>query len=608
MNAASSTPAPEDRERVHPLVGLDYRVRVPAMFIVGLTVMSHFLDKPRSPLLWAAIVFTGLLWPQIAYFLANRARDSKRAELANLLFDCFIIGCWTAAISFSLLPSLMMVSAILTACLSVGGPRFAVWALGSIAGGTVLMGALTGFHVGTEDSLLTSVLSVAGTLTFMGIFGFHSHIQTRRVVKAKKELAEQKKQIQDQYTIIEKALQSALDANDAARQATQAKSAFLANMSHELRTPLNAIIGYSEMLAEDAQAAGQADQIADLRRIQTAGKHLLGLINGVLDLSKVEAGKMKLYLETFDVATVIDDVVGTARPLVENNGNRLEIRCPSNIGSLKEDITKVRQVLLNLLSNAGKFTQSGTVTLEVWRESRLDGSWIFFRVKDTGIGMTPEQRARLFQPFMQADAATSRKYGGTGLGLALCQNFCAMMGGEVTVESEAGKGSAFTVRLPGEIENFDGEATSVRVSTLGRMKLSDIAQSGARAASGPGLPKCVLVIDPDPVVHDLMARSCSKAGVAVIGARTADEGLRLAREKKPDVITMDVIIPGSDGWTLLETLKQDPAVSGTPVVVVTIADERDRAIALGASEYFVKPVDQERLIAAFGKFRTDRVA
>jgi len=608
--AVRRTPAPEDRERIHPLVGLDYRVRVPAMLIVAFTVIAHFLDKPQGPLLWAAIVFTGLLWPQIAYLVASRARDSKRAELANLLFDSFMLGCWAAVISFSLLPSLMIVSAILTACLSVGGPRFAVWALGSIAAGALLMASVTGFHVVTEDSLITSVLSVAGTLTFMGIFGFHSHIQTRRVVKAKKELADQKKQIQDQYTIIEKALQSALDANDAARQATQAKSAFLANMSHELRTPLNAIIGYSEMLTEDAEAAGQTDQVADLRRIQNAGKHLLGLINGVLDLSKVEAGKMKLYLETFDVGKVIEDVVGTARPLVENNGNRLEVLCPPDIGSIKEDITKVRQVLLNLLSNAGKFTENGIVTLEVWRENRLDGSWVLFRVRDTGIGMTPEQRSRLFQPFMQADAATSRKYGGTGLGLALCQNFCTMMGGEVTVESEAGKGSAFTVRLPGEIENFDGEATSVRVSTLGRMKLSDIALAGARAASPTeaALPKCVLVIDPDPNVHDLMARTCSKAGVAVIGARDADEGLRLARERKPDVITLDVIMPGADGWTLLETLKSDPAVSTTPVLVVTIADERDRAIALGASDYFVKPVDQERLIAAFGKFRTDRVA
>jgi signal transduction histidine kinase len=578
------------------------------MLIVGLTVTSHFIDKPRGPLLWAAVLFTALIWPQLAYFAASRARDSKRAELGNLLFDCALIGCWSAAMSFSLFPSLMMISAILGACLSVGGPGFAVWALVSITGSAVITSALTGFHIGTEASLLTSILSVVGTLTFMAIFGFHSHIQTRRVVKAKKELAEQKKQIQDQYTIIEKALQSALDANDAARGATLAKSAFLANMSHELRTPLNAIIGYSEMLAEDAQAAGQADQIADLKRIQTAGKHLLGLINGVLDLSKVEAGKMKLYLETFDVATVVEEVVGTARPLVENNGNRLEVRCPPGIGSLKEDITKVRQVLLNLLSNAGKFTQNGTVTLEVRREDRLDGNWVFFTVRDTGIGITPEQRARLFQPFTQADAATSRKYGGTGLGLALCQNFCNMMGGEVTVESQAGKGSAFTVRLPGEIENFDGEATSVRVSTLHRMKISDIAAAGAKAAAPPSLPSCVLVIDADPVVQDLMTRSCTKAGVQVIGARSADEGLRLAREKKPDVITLDVEMPGSDGWTLLEALKRDPAVSKTPVLVMTVADERDRAIALGASEYFVKPVDQERLIAAFGKFRADRVA
>jgi signal transduction histidine kinase len=599
---AVSTEVPGGR-RTHPLVALDYRVRVPAMLIVALTVFSHFLGKPRGPWLWAAIVFTGVVWPQLAHLIASKAGDSKRAELANLLFDCFIVGCWTAAVSFSVLPSLMMVSAIVTACLSVGGVRFTLWAVASITAGVLVVGAFTGFRVGTEVSLLTAGLSVAGTFAFTSIFGFHSHIQTRRVVKGRKELADQHRQIQDQYTIIEKALQSALDANDAARAANQAKSIFLANMSHELRTPLNAILGYSEMLVEDAQ--GNAALVTDLERIRTAGKHLLGLINGVLDLSKIEAGKMTLYLETFNVARVVEEAVGTARPLIQNNGNRFDVRCPEDIGLLREDVTKVRQVLLNLLSNAAKFTEKGVVTLDVWREDRIDGNWVFFRVKDTGIGMTPEQIGRLFQPFTQADSATSRKYGGTGLGLSLCQKYCTMMGGGIQVESEPGRGSAFTVRLPGEIENFDGEASLVRVSTLTKVRIADLASKGP-LPGGP--PKVVLVIDDDPSVLDLMQRVCSKAGFRVITSRGGEEGLRLAREEKPDLITLDVIMPGMDGWTVLETLKKDSSLAAIPVVVVTIADERDRGIALGAIDYFVKPVDHERLVSALGRIRRDRVA
>jgi signal transduction histidine kinase/CheY-like chemotaxis protein len=591
--------------RAHPLVALDYRVRVPAMFIAALTVLSHFLDKPRSPWLWAAIVFTGVIWPQIAYLIASRARESKRAELANLLFDCFIVGCWAAAVSFSVLPSLMMVSAMVAACLSVGGVAFTVWAIAAITAGALAVGAFTGFQVGADASLLTTCLSVAGTFAFVSIFGFHSHIQTRRVLKGRKDLADQHRQIQDQYTIIERALQSALDSNDTAREANKAKSVFLANMSHELRTPLNAILGYSEMLAEDAQASGRSELVADLQKIQAAGKQLLGLINGVLDFSKIEAGKMKLYLETFDVARVVEEASMTARPLVQNNGNRLEVRCPDDIGALREDMTKVRQVLLNLLSNAAKFTEKGVVTLEVWREKRVDGIWVFFRVSDTGIGMTPEQLDRLFQPFTQADAATSRKYGGTGLGLALCQKFCTMMGGDITVESRPGEGSAFTVRLPGEIENFDGEATSVRVTTLANVRIADLAGS-TELAEGP--PQVVLVIDDDPSVLDLMQRICSKAGFRVVTTRSGEEGLRLAREKKPDLITLDVVMPGMDGWSVLEALKKDDAVARIPVVVVTIADERDRGIALGAEDYFVKPVDHERLVSALGRIRRDRVA
>jgi signal transduction histidine kinase/ActR/RegA family two-component response regulator len=591
----------EKRRSIHPLVSLDYRVRVPAMFMVGLILVSYFWDYPRSFWLWTAIAFTGLGWAQLAHLAARISPDTKAAELRNLLFDSFIIGCWTAAMSFSPLPGMTMVTAIVAACLSIGGVRFAIFASGAVVAGVVFVGSFMGFHVDTDASLPTTILSVLATFSFTSIFGYHSHVQTRRVLLAKKELAAQNKRIQEQYAVIESSLRSALEANEAAREASRAKSTFLANMSHELRTPLNAILGYSEMLAEDAVAAGQADIVPDLQKIQTAGRHLLGLINGVLDLSKIEAGKMRLYLETFDVAQIVDEAAGTARPLVEKNGNRFEVLCPADIGSIREDVTKVRQVLLNLLSNAAKFTENGVVTLEVRREVGRDGNWIYFAVRDSGIGMTPEQTERLFQAFEQADAGTSKKYGGTGLGLAITQKLCRLMGGDIAVESAAGAGTTFRVRLPGEIENFDGDATSVRISTLAGVRIPAIA-SVARAEP------VLLVIDPDPAVCDLMARVCGKEGFRVLTARDGSEGLRLARENRPDLITLEVLLPDADGWELLHALRADAALSRTPVLVVTIADDRTRGLGLGAADYLVKPIDHERLLAALEKHRAGATA
>jgi signal transduction histidine kinase/CheY-like chemotaxis protein len=585
---------------VHPLVSLDYRVRVPAMFIVGLILVSYFWDYPKSFWLWTAIVFTGVAWPQLAHLAARLSPDTKAAELRNLLFDSFIIGCWTAAMSFSPLPCMTMVTAIVAACLSIGGVRFAIFAAGAVCAGVVFVGSFTGFHVVTDVSLPTTILSVLGTFSFTSIFGYHSHVQTRRVLQAKKELAAQNKRIQEQYTVIERALQSALEANESAREASRAKSIFLANMSHELRTPLNAILGYSEMLSEDAADSGYADLVPDLQKIQTAGRHLLGLINGVLDLSKIEAGKMRLYLETFDVAQLVGDAVVTAGPLVEKNGNRFEVRCPPDIGSIREDATKVRQVLLNLLSNAAKFTENGVVTLEVRRELGVAGNWVFLTVRDTGIGMTPEQTGRLFQAFEQADAGTMKKYGGTGLGLAITQKLCKLMGGDIGVESAPGKGTAFTVRLPGEIENFDGDATSVRVSTLTGVRIP------APPVPAPAEP-LLLVIDEDPAVRDLMKRVCAKEGFRVVTSGGAD-GLRLARENLPDLITLEVQLPETDGWALLQALRADPALARTPVIVMTIVDDRDRGLSLGATEYLVKPIDHERLLSVLQRHRAGAAA
>jgi PAS domain S-box-containing protein len=387
-----------------------------------------------------------------------------------------------------------------------------------------------------------------------------------------------------------------LKARRAAEAANRSKSQFLANMSHELRTPLNAIIGYSEMLEEDASEAGQDQFLPDLHKIHSAGKHLLTLINDILDLSKIEAGKMELYLETFDVRGVIEGVATTVQPLIDKNGNRLQLELNGDLGAMHSDVTRVRQVLLNLLSNACKFTEQGTITLSAAREAAGgDGGdgWLELRVSDTGIGMTAEQLDRLFQAFSQAEASTASKYGGTGLGLAISKRFCEMMGGSVAVESEAGMGSLFTIRLP----------------ALAPQAMSDADEDDPLPDSLPGdAAGTVLVIDDDPAVRNIMLRMLAKEGYMVETAANGAAGLQAARELRPDVITLDVLMPGMDGWEVLSALKDDADLAEIPVVMLTVADERSMGFALGASEYMTKPVNRRRLMSIIKKYKSEHAA
>ena len=367
----------------------------------------------------------------------------------------------------------------------------------------------------------------------------------------------------------------AIDARNASESANRTKSTFLANMSHELRTPMNAIIGYSEMLIEEAEDLDQPGFVPDLQKIRSAGKHLLALINDILDLSKIEAGKMSIFVEEIGLCSMIDEVVATVDPLIQKNRNRLVLDVPDDIGSIHTDLTKVRQTLFNLLSNASKFTENGTITLGIRRYQAAPGvDRIQMRVSDTGIGMTPEQLGKLFQAFTQADASTTRKYGGTGLGLLISRKFCQIMGGDISVESVAGQGTTFTVDLPSIVEETSEAPPPSNV---------------------PSVARRVLVIDDDPDAAGLMQRKLEKSGFQVILAASGSAGLELATTEQPDAITLDVMMPGMDGWSVLTALKSNPKTAWIPVIMVTMLHDRQMGFALGADDFITKPVETAKL-------------
>jgi CheY-like chemotaxis protein len=342
---------------------------------------------------------------------------------------------------------------------------------------------------------------------------------------------------------------------------------------------------------------GKVTNVRDLQKIQAAGKHLLALINDVLDLSKIEAGKMQLHIEMFDIHDMIEEIVTTLKPAIAKNENAFQLRMPQEIGTMRGDVTKVRQILLNLLSNACKFTDHGSISLDVDRLRHGGQDWIRFRVGDTGIGISAEQQENLFQEFTQADISIARKYGGTGLGLAISHRFVQMMKGRITVESATGQGSVFTVDLP-------VQAASEQIETT--QPSEAVSSEAASEVKTDG--DTILVIDDDIAVRDLMSRSLTKLGFRVVAAAGGEEGLRLAKQLRPLVITLDVIMPDWDGWTVLNKLKADSELAEIPVIMVTIVDNEAMGLDLGASSYLVKPVDRERLASLIEKHRAMRLS
>lgn len=392
-------------------------------------------------------------------------------------------------------------------------------------------------------------------------------------------------------------------ARDRAMAASKSKSTFLANMSHELRTPLNAIIGYSEMLAEDLAGGPLDGAQTDVQKIRSAGKHLLNLINDILDLSKIEAGRMENHIEPFALLPVIENVVASIDPLIMRSDNKTILDLSADIGTIESDVTKVRQILFNLISNANKFTHGGSITISCRRQTLADSEFIEFIVADSGIGMSNEQQAKIFQPFVQGDSSTTKKYGGTGLGLAITDRLCSLLGGSISLKSSEGTGTTFTVRLP-VVSPRPSEKPQQKWFSVGPKV--DPASVRFRAAPAEFADRrtrlsTVLVIDDDANVRDLMERFLTRQGYNAITAANAAEGIELAKENRPDVITLDVMMPEKDGWSVLGDLKNDPELADIPVIMLTMVEDKELGLALGAADYLSKPVDPARLAQSINK-------
>ena len=384
--------------------------------------------------------------------------------------------------------------------------------------------------------------------------------------------------------------------------ANQAKSTFLANMSHELRTPLNAIIGYSELLEEVADEMSLEEEIGpDLQKIHSAGKHLLSVINDILDLSKIEAGKMEFYNQDCDLEVLVKEVASTVQPIIDKNSNTLDIQLESGLGSMPVDITRLRQVLFNLLSNASKFTENGTVSFIVERKTINEKDWVNLTIKDSGIGMGPDQLAGLFESFSQVHPQNILKYGGTGLGLAISKRICEKMGGDIFVESKLGDGSTFSVHLP--VKTADKK--SLQTSDLPAGVKNFAKQDTDSTPDSIEKDNVILVIDDDPMVHVQMKRSFEKEGYRIVTTIDGEEGLSLARKLHPTLITLDILMPGMDGWTVLSALKADPEMANIPVFVISMVDDENKGYSLGASEYLTKPIDRTRIHILLKKYKWD---
>ena len=544
--------------------------------IPALPRITRFLDISDRGVLWTPI--SAGTRPLGTLYLKAELSEADRDRLTNLLRGSLIVFLASALLAAAMAWRFQdRITAPITELARVSGAvqRTRDYNSRVLTGASGEIGEL----IESFNAMLDTIQSNTSELERARVAAEDAH---EKITQAHDQLEEANRtleaRVDDRTRLLAKAVKDA-------EEASKAKSSFLAKMSHELRTPLNAIIGYSEIMKEDATDDGDTGRAEDLDKVLNAARHLLGLINDVLDISKIEAGKMELFLETFDLTKLINEVVATASPLVSKKGNTLAIDCPPDIGAMHADATKLRQMLLNLLSNASKFTEKGTITLKATRLIEEEADTMELSVIDTGIGMNPEQLGRLFQAFSQADASTTSKYGGTGLGLAISKQFAQMMQGDITVTSAPDVGSTFTLRMPAKVLTKQPKIVNNATHKLTRSPFPSQSR-----------PK-ILVIDDDKDIRSVVAEVLSMSGYDVVEAASGQQGLDHVSRFVPHLILLDVMMPGIDGWTVLSKLQDNPKLADVPVIVLSALGEVEMAMSLGAASVLLKPVDASRLTA-----------